>query len=107
MTGKSGQAVLFDVDGTLVDSIYFHEVPWWQAFRQSGFTVPTDRIYRLIGMGGNQLICHFPGAEFSHDRVGPFKSSHDTIFSAYRPALVPFRASKYSLMRASPWSAHR
>jgi hypothetical protein len=30
-------AVLFDVDGTLVDTNYLHAVTWWQAFGQAGY----------------------------------------------------------------------
>ena len=33
---KSVKAVLFDVDGTLVDSNYLHTVSWWEAFGQAG-----------------------------------------------------------------------
>ena len=32
--------VLFDVDGTLVDTPYLHAVTWWEAIRQGGFDVP-------------------------------------------------------------------
>ena len=33
-------AVLFDADGTLVDTNYLHVVCWWEAFGQAGFDVP-------------------------------------------------------------------
>ncbi|WP_216896322.1 HAD family hydrolase [Nocardia alni] len=49
-------AVLFDVDGTLVDSNYLHARAWHQAFREAGATVPTWRIHRAIGMDGGKLI---------------------------------------------------
>ena len=48
-------AVLFDVDGTLVDSNYLHAVCWWEAFIQAGHDVPMARIHRTIGMGSGQL----------------------------------------------------
>ena len=34
--GESVTAVLFDVDGTLIDSNYLHAVTWWEAFGQAG-----------------------------------------------------------------------
>lgn len=101
MTGKTGQAVLFDVDGTLVDSTYFHAVSWWQAFRHSGVTVPTAGIHRAIGMGGDELVRHFLGAEMTDDQVEKLKSSHDAIFSTHWPALVAFQGAKDLLIQCS------
>ncbi|MEV0248242.1 HAD family hydrolase [Nocardia sp. NPDC050712] len=49
-------AVLFDVDGTLVDSNYLHARAWHSAFREAGVIVPTWRIHRAIGMDGATLI---------------------------------------------------
>ncbi|PXX65341.1 HAD superfamily hydrolase (TIGR01509 family)/HAD superfamily hydrolase (TIGR01549 family) [Nocardia tenerifensis] len=49
-------AVLFDVDGTLVDSNYLHARAWHRAFREAGTVVPTWRIHRAIGMDGGTLI---------------------------------------------------
>ena len=50
------RAVLFDVDGTLVDSNYLHAVTWWEAFAQAGHDVPMARIHRAIGMGSEELL---------------------------------------------------
>ena len=49
-------AVLFDMDGTLIDSNYLHAVTWWEAFTQAGHDVPMARIHRAIGMGSDQLL---------------------------------------------------
>ena len=48
-------AVILDVDGTLVDSVYHHALAWYRAFRSEG-TIPVSRIHRHIGMGGDHLI---------------------------------------------------
>ena len=57
MTTEPGRpAVLFDVDGTLVDSTYFHVVAFWQAFREAGHEVPARDIHRRIGMGADRLV---------------------------------------------------
>ena len=53
---ESVTAVLFDVDGTLIDSNYLHAVTWWQAFRQAGYDVAMADIHRAIGMGSDQLL---------------------------------------------------
>jgi HAD superfamily hydrolase (TIGR01549 family) len=56
------RAVLFDVDGTLVDSTYHHAVAWGRAFAAHGITVPMWRIHRTIGMGGDKLVGEVAGA---------------------------------------------
>jgi HAD superfamily hydrolase (TIGR01549 family) len=47
---------ILDIDGTLVDSNYFHAIAWYRAFREHGHTLPMWRVHRAIGMGGDQLI---------------------------------------------------
>ena len=56
-------AILVDVDGTLVDTNYFHAVAWWRAFRDIGEDVPMSRIHPLIGMGSDQLVHRLIGRE--------------------------------------------
>lgn len=52
----SGPAVLFDVDGTLVDSTYLHALAWWRALDDAGHRTPMAVLHRLIGMGGSELL---------------------------------------------------
>lgn len=52
----SSCAVLLDVDGTLVDSNYFHALSWARAFRRADRTLLFADIHRCIGMGGDQLM---------------------------------------------------
>ena len=49
-------AVLFDLDGTLVDSNYQHALAWYRAFQDGGIVLPLWRIHRCIGMGGDQMV---------------------------------------------------
>jgi HAD superfamily hydrolase (TIGR01509 family) len=49
-------AVLFDIDGTLVDSNYHHALAWRRALLAHGHDVPTAEIHRRIGMGSPQLM---------------------------------------------------
>ena len=48
--------VLFDVDGTLVDTNYLHALAWSRALRDAGEWAPMNAIHRLVGMGGDQLV---------------------------------------------------
>ena len=54
--------VLLDLDGTLVDSNYFHTLAWWRALAGAGHVVPMARIHRLVGMGADQLLEDLLGA---------------------------------------------
>lgn len=54
-------AVLFDVDGTLVDSNYLHIDAWLRAFATAGIDVETWRIHRSIGMDGSTLVKSLSG----------------------------------------------
>ena len=49
-------AVLFDVDGTLVDTNYHHAVAWARALRDHGHRIPVAAVHRLIGMGGSEML---------------------------------------------------
>jgi HAD superfamily hydrolase (TIGR01509 family) len=49
-------AVLFDIDGTLVDSNYLHAHAWYRAFSEVGCPVEAWRIHRSIGMDGTTLV---------------------------------------------------
>lgn len=48
--------VLFDLDGTLVDTNYLHALAWSRALRDAGEWAPMNAIHRLVGMGGDQLV---------------------------------------------------
>jgi HAD superfamily hydrolase (TIGR01509 family) len=53
--------VLFDVDGTLVDTNYLHTLAWSRALRSAGEWAPMNAIHRLVGMGGDQLVVRLLG----------------------------------------------
>jgi len=48
--------VIFDVDGTLVDSNDAHARAWLRAFAEHGITVAYEPVRRAIGMGGDKLM---------------------------------------------------
>jgi HAD superfamily hydrolase (TIGR01509 family) len=57
----TGPGVLFDVDGTLVDSNYLHTQAWSRALRDGGHWAAMNVIHRLVGMGGDQLTARLLG----------------------------------------------
>jgi HAD superfamily hydrolase (TIGR01549 family) len=59
--GKNVRAVLFDIDGTLVDSNYLHVEAWHRAFQAKGLLVPSWRIHRGIGQDSAALLTSLVG----------------------------------------------
>ena len=49
-------AILFDLDGTLVDSVYQHVHAWSMSLQTAGIIVPQWKIHRRIGMSGASLV---------------------------------------------------
>jgi HAD superfamily hydrolase (TIGR01509 family) len=81
--------VLFDVDGTLVDTTYFHTVTWWQAFRQFGLKVSSARIHRAIGMGSDHILDHLLGADRDHGDDDKITAAHAALQAVHWPVLQP------------------
>ncbi len=55
--------VIFDLDGTLVDSNRLHVEAWRRAFQTKGYRVAADRIFIEVGKGGDKVIPHLLGQE--------------------------------------------
>src|SRR5437867_3511851 len=53
---RRGPAFLFDLDGTLVDSVYQHVLAWREALEQGGIELAVWRIHRRIGMSGGLFL---------------------------------------------------
>ena len=78
-------AVLFDIDGTLLDTNYFHSVSWWYALQEAGEDFPMARIHPLIGMGSDQLLEELLGEE----REG-LSELHSKYYKPYKKDLHAF-----------------
>ena len=76
-------AILFDVDGTLVDSNYLHSVSWWEAFTQAGHDVPMARIHRTIGMGSDQLLDALLPADRDRNDDDAIRAAHTALYATY------------------------
>ncbi len=93
MTGThapdASAAVLFDVDGTLMDTVHLHTVAWWEALRQQDKYVAMTRIHRAIGMGGDHLLDALLGKDRDHDGDPALKAAHDALYGQYWSRLTP------------------
>jgi HAD superfamily hydrolase (TIGR01509 family) len=96
---ETARGVLFDVDGTLVDTNYLHTVTWWEAFRQSGYTVPMARIHRAIGMGSDKLLDHLLGPGRDRESDDTMRTAHLTLYTTYWERLRPLPGAA-DLLRA-------
>ena len=93
------KAVLFDVDGTLVDTNYLHTVAWWEAFAQAGHDVPMASIHRAMGMGSGRMLDSLLPADRDTSADGDIKTAHSALYSVYWSRLRPLPAAT-TLLRA-------
>jgi HAD superfamily hydrolase (TIGR01509 family) len=83
-------AVLFDVDGTLVDSNYLHVHAWRRAFHELGRPVDSWRVHRAIGKGSGKLLSTLLGDDDA-ERVGDeAKELHSRFYLESAELLRPF-----------------
>jgi HAD superfamily hydrolase (TIGR01509 family) len=93
------QAVLFDLDGTLVDSNDFHVQAWDAAFREGGHTVAVEAIRGQIGKGGDMLVPALLPHTTKHQQEA-LAERQGTIFkSRYRAKVKPFPGATALLQR--------
>jgi phosphoglycolate phosphatase-like HAD superfamily hydrolase len=72
--------VLFDVDGTLVDSNFHHVVAWPHAFLDVEKEVPCWRIFGLIGRSGDELMSSLLGDELADEHGSHVQKLHTKYF---------------------------
>ena len=92
------RGILFDVDGTLVDSTYFHTLAWWHAFRRFGHDVRMNSIHRCVGMGADKLVAELLGPDRDTDEDEGIADAHAAVFSTYWPYLRRFDGARELLV---------
>lgn len=86
--------VLFDVDGTLVDSNYLHVIAWARAFDESGEWVPMSAIHRMIGVGSPVLVHELLGPDHPYEELA---EAHGRHFDKLKPELRAFPGARQVL----------
>lgn len=81
---RSDTAFLFDLDGTLVDSVYQHVLAWKEALDAEGVELSVWRIHRKIGMSGGlfaNMLLRETALDITEDRLERLRRRHAQAFN--------------------------
>ena len=85
------EAVLLDIDGTLLDSNDAHAQAWSDAFRESGYEIGSEIVRPLVGMGSDKLLPELTGIDAESEGGKRLVERRKEIFAKeYLPAVRPF-----------------
>lgn len=90
-------AFLFDLDGTLVDSVYQHVLAWRDALEQAGLPLAVWRIHRRIGMSGGLFVnalARETGRNLNSDEVARIQTLHAEAFRRYSAQVRPLPGAR-------------
>lgn len=94
------QGVIFDIDGTLVDSNAAHAQSWVETFAEFGYDVPFDAVMPLIGMGGDKLLPKTVGIAHDSEQGKKLTRRRSEIFrERYLPRLRALDGSRELVQR--------
>ena len=108
---RNEPAFLFDLDGTLVDSVYQHVLSWKEALDQEGIALSVWRIHRKIGMSGglftNQLLREI-GEEITEERRERLRRLHAEAYAHHSEKVRPLPGATELLQTlnaaGTPWA---
>ncbi len=113
MTGKSATtpAFLFDLDGTLIDSVYQHVLAWREALESAGITLSVWRIHRRIGMSGGLLVnalLRETGRAVTKEQAQELQKRHAAAYTKQLAQVKPLPGARELLQFLShhqvPWA---
>jgi HAD superfamily hydrolase (TIGR01509 family) len=103
-------AFLFDLDGTLVDSVYQHVLAWREALDAEGIDLSVWRVHRKIGMSGGlftNMLLRETGLAFGEERIKRLQKLHSLAYARLSRDVRPLPGAKAllaALTRARiPW----
>ncbi|HJT08985.1 MAG TPA: HAD family hydrolase [Stellaceae bacterium] len=104
-------AFLFDLDGTLVDSVYQHVLAWHEALEQEGIELSVWRIHRKIGMSGGlftNILLRETGLALDAARIDRLRRLHAAAYNQRSAAIRPLPGARELLAYLSdakvPWA---
>src|SRR5689334_5482025 len=87
---RDSLAFLFDLDGTLIDSVYQHVLAWREATQAAGIELPVWRIHRQIGMSGGLMLnalLRETGRPVSRKDAERIQRVHAEVYAKQAPSL--------------------
>ena len=81
-------ALIFDLDGTLVDTVYAHVFAWQRALAEAGLAVDGWRIHRRIGMSGGlftRAVARELGRDITTEEADALQRRHGELFREFLP----------------------
>src|SRR4051812_48427539 len=93
------EAVLFDMDGTLIDSNDAHAHAWVEALQDEGFRTAFDIVRPLIGMGGDKLLRVAVDLDIDSPQGKRIANRKAQLFAAALPRLVATTGARSLLQR--------
>jgi HAD superfamily hydrolase (TIGR01549 family) len=90
----STRALIFDLDGTLVDTVYAHVFAWQKALDEAGLPIDGWRVHRRIGMSGGlftRAIAREIGRDLEAQQVHDLQERHGELYKTFLPRPRPFR----------------
>jgi HAD superfamily hydrolase (TIGR01549 family) len=102
---------LFDLDGTLVDSVYQHVLSWHEALEEEGIELSIWRIHRKIGMSGGlftNMLLRETGYELEPERIERLRQRHAAAYNRRSAKIRPLPGARELLAYLSgagiPWA---
>src|SRR3954465_4979487 len=86
------KALIFDLDGTLVDTVYGHVFAWQRVLAEAGMHIEAWKIHRLIGMSGGLLVkavARGGGHALPQERVEALQKRHGAVYKELLPDRRP------------------
>ncbi len=108
---RTATAFLFDLDGTLVDSVYQHVLAWKSALDREGIDLSVWRIHRKIGMSGGlftNILLRETGLGITEERVQRLREYHAAAYARHAGSIRPLPGArellKYLTANELPWA---
>src|SRR4029453_6140361 len=86
------KSLIFDLDGTLIDTVYAHVFAWQRALAEAGLPIEGWRIHRRIGMSGGlftRAVAREVGRPLSDNEVEQIQSRHGELYRELLPERRP------------------
>ena len=111
MTVHQQTSFIFDLDGTLVDSVYQHVLAWREALEIEGIELAVWRIHRKIGMSGGlftNMLLRETGLDFSPERIERLQRMHADAYKQVSSGIRPLPGARALLSALNdagiPWA---